>query len=318
MARAKVTLFVVPSEVDMHDLADYDVSIVGNVMSNQRELKVNRVDDGSYTIILGSAIFKALNPKSLIQNIIRIFQANLPNTVIDISAEYLYDLDDDEYDAFDTETAEAVMTFDIKFHDEMKMASPSLLRWVRYRRSESVINTAETYTSVLEGDDGEDEGDDSDDEEDPFGIFDEAMGDDDDDDGRRRKHRKSHDDDWDRGYGASKVLRSAKNPKRMYHRHGVIMARNKNAIKKDRKIIKEFLKDFIPGSAQWKKDLRNDLVDRWMRMYAVTSKQLKKLERQHRKAMAEKYRPKIDTARVLDFARGMVTNTADNWSNPNK
>ena len=119
-------------------------------------------------------------------------------------------------------------------------------------------------------------------------------------------------------YGSSRVLKSLKNPKKDYKRHGIIVANDKSALKKDEKILREFLKDFIPGKAGWIKDYREDVLERFMRMYAVSKKTLKKLEKHHRKHKGSKGKDgkKISKESAMNFTRNILNR--DSWNNPNK
>lgn len=318
---ANVTLFVVPSAVRVEDLLDYDIDQIGDGFSNLREINVNKVDDG-YSLIFENDIFVRLDLNRLSRRILDLFTKNLPTTRLDVSIVYLYELDDeDEDDPFDMKTAEAVLQFEASFRNALASSSLRQVKMIRYRRTQNIVDVAEEFRSGLYSYKHDEEEDDEpitaiDDLRRHLGLTDDDDDDDEDDYDDYPSHKSRR--YWDDGYGASKVLRSAKNPKRVYHRHGIIVARNKEMIRKDRKIIKRFLKDFIPGDSQWQKDLRNDLADRWIKMYTMTSKQLKKLEKAHRRQIHEQYRPKIDTEKVLGFARSMVSTPIDNWSNPNK
>lgn len=118
-------------------------------------------------------------------------------------------------------------------------------------------------------------------------------------------------------YGRSRVLRAANNPKRAYRRHGVIVCTEKDAIKKDEKVIKEFLKDFIPGDAEWKKDFRKDLLKRWMNLYVITKKQLKYFEKNMHKQVVRN-RTNANVERTLNITRQLFNVPIDQWNNPNK
>lgn len=339
--RIPLTIYVVPSGVELYELADYTPSEVGKFISSKTELKVNKVD-GGYSVIFEGDGFKVISPNYLITNIINIFKNNLPNVVPDIRIDYLYDSDDDsDYDWFDEEVGAAVLRLDIAFHDMLKTLGKRNLIKFFYRRSESVKDTAELYAEIMDDQDEDDE-EDTITADDIFGDMDEDEDDDGDDDSPiaslnklLRKSVRAYDDYDDEddededyhhghhrrysgGYDISRILTSAKNPKRSYNRHGVIIARRKKDIRHDEKIIYEFLEEFIPGEASWKKHLRRDLVKRWLHVYAVTTKQIKKLERQHREMVADKYKLSIDTDRAIDFTRRMFTTTVDNWDNPNK
>ena len=115
----------------------------------------------------------------------------------------------------------------------------------------------------------------------------------------------------------SKVLRVSKNPKKSYNRHGIIVCSDKSAIRKDRETIKRFLKEFIPGQSEWKKALRRDLLSRWMKLYTVSNKKMRSLEREFRRANS-KDRPRFDAERALEYSRRIFNIYDDNWSNPNK
>ena len=78
-----------------------------------------------------------------------------------------------------------------------------------------------------------------------------------------------------------KILKNDKNPKRSYKRHGVIICNDKKSRKNDEAIIKEFLKDFIPGDSEWIKSFRHDILKRWMKMYSISKSDLKELEKVH-------------------------------------
>ena len=125
----------------------------------------------------------------------------------------------------------------------------------------------------------------------------------------KKKHRKE--------YAQSRILYDAKNAKRSYNRHGVIICSDKSSKKKDMKIIKEFLKDFFPGNSNWIKEFRHDVLCRWMKMYSISKKDLKELEKTHRKAQNAK-RNSIKTEKTLDFTRRLFNVPIDRWDDPSK
>lgn len=118
-------------------------------------------------------------------------------------------------------------------------------------------------------------------------------------------------------YGASRALRATNNPKKAYKRHGVLVCAKKDAIKRDEKIIKEFLKDFIPGSAEWKKEFRKELLKRWMGVYVISKKKLKHLEKNYRNKAVQKRR-NANVERTLSLTRQLFNVPADQWNNPNR
>lgn len=118
-------------------------------------------------------------------------------------------------------------------------------------------------------------------------------------------------------YRISRAVKAANSPKKSYKRHGVIICSDKDAIKKDRKIIKEFLKDFIPGDSKWKRHFRDDLLDRWIRVYVITKKQLKRFEKnQHRES--DKDRLSRNARQTIDFTRRLFNVPIDTWNDPTR
>lgn len=310
--------------IPMKYLEDYDPDTIGRVKSDEDNLIVNNVSNVSngYSLIFEDNTFLNINPVKIIGHLITLLRTKLPHDVIKISIEYLYELNDRDDDAFQLEYGECVLAFDVAFKKLLSMAPYQIRRFISYKTSENLMNVAETCHEVREGGTGDDE-DENDDylysDDDPVTELDRILGRVKDDDKKKKNHHKKKKiKKVEYDIETSKVFRGAKNPKRSYRRHGILVARNKDAIRKDKRIIKDFLKEFIPGDAQWKKDLRNELADRWIGVYAVTVKQLKKLEHKHKKMMEEKRRPKIDTNRVLNFASAMVTHASDSWNNPNK
>ena len=188
------------------------------------------------------------------------------------------------------------------------------------------INCKESwnYQNVDEDDDDEDEDffnrigmnhyddyDDEDDEENPFDILEDNLK------GYNSNHRKRYKNKKTNEYPQSRVLRDAKNPKRSINRHGVIICSDKDARKRDEKIIKEFLKDFFPGDSDWKKEFRHDVLKRWMKMYCIAKKDLKELERTHRKAKNAN-RSNINTEKTLEFTRRLFNVPIDRWNDPSR
>lgn len=117
----------------------------------------------------------------------------------------------------------------------------------------------------------------------------------------------------------SVVLEESKHPKKDFNRHGVVICNDKRAIKYDKKTIKKFLEEFIPGNSGWKKEYREELLDRWIKMFVVTKKQKHKLEKQHRKNRM--YRNRIsnnETRKALEFTQRLFNTPIDRWSDPSR
>lgn len=265
----------------------------------------------------------------------------LINKVLEFSniiSDILHDSDESIKSAFSYSISESLRSAAVTLSEELKKINSAK------ENNEKSSNKSNKSLEYYRNDDDEDDEDNKKvsrrkyDDEDGFDLFKDILTgnytytDDDDDEGeyeddededdyeddpkpkkRRKKRRVSKP-----SYGESRVVKDAKNPKKSYNRHGVVVC-SKDDIKKDEKILKEFLKDFIPGDANWKKDFRSDIVKRWIKMYAVTNKQLKQLEKQHRRArLAKRNKSSIDTDRALEFTRKLFNTPIDRWNDPSK
>lgn len=308
-------IYIVSPHRSIEDLEDYDPEEIGTNVCKGNRLIFNKVEDG-YSLIIDNMTLARTNYDYLIQNMIRIMRKNLPNTDVNVSMEYLYRYEDGRH-TFSKVTAQSVLMFDNALRNicEKEMDFD-------YIRSRSIYNVAKLYqndVSVI-NDSREEVGYGQD--NDPFSFLNRAIHDYEDDDYEdeeeeddykpKKKKKKSP------SVNASKVVKNSKNPKREYNRHGVIIARDKDDVRKDARTIRKFLKQFIPGDAGWKQDLRDDLEERWMRTFAVSTKKLKKLEKAHRRAYYKSKKPSINTQRTLEITRRMFNVPIDNWNNPDK
>lgn len=303
MNKTNVGIHVFPSETDPATFDSYDPTRDGRVFSSTGELKVNTAAYG-YSILFKSEDFEELKPAQFTASMIQLFSANIKDTIIDVSIFYHYDEED-----FDTDTAIAVLDMD----DVMrKITESGRVKTFVYTRSDNIVSVYNDWRSESEEAEEDNEGEDEDESGDFFdflnGFSDDEQDDEDEDDDKPR-----HDD-----YHSSWVLKESKNPKKSIRRHGVIVASSKSDIKRDEKIIKSFLKEFIPGNAEWKREFRSDVAKRWMKMYAISRKRLKKLEKDHRRSKARKNKVGIDTDKALDFTRRLFTMPVDRWSDPTK
>lgn len=310
MNTVRVALHIIPSGIPAIKLEGYNKDYFGSVLSNVKEIKVNKVLHG-YSVIYDEDTFKNLNTSIFGNSFMQIFKKNLPNTIIDAGMMYHFELENGD-DMFDESTAEKIM--------ELSGYLASISNPVfRYRVTESVLQTVNYYKDVNEPNDEDyDENDffnmngydydDEDDDDDPFEMLSRSL------DGYHKKHKnRSKSITYDR----SKVLRNANNPKRAYNRHGLLIIDDKDDLRKDEKIIKEFLKDFFPGNSSWKKEFRRDVLKRWVQMYAISKKNLKSLERDYRKSNNIR-RSNIDTDKAIEFTRRLLNVPLDRWSDPSK
>lgn len=317
--------------MDIYSSETMPVVGMGLEYSSRNEIKVNKALDGTYRILYYEYEFYSIDPSLLATNIINLFMRNLSNCNIEFTVNHHRSAKKV------TEDDVNIMMRIIEFSNIMSKINPkndnNNIEFT-YIISNSLRAIAAYLSAALKDDnnhiskdpdydfyqtsddeDEDDEDDDEDNDEDDVvsmlakALYGTEFGDS--KNGRKKKSKKE--------YASSKVMKAAKNPKRSYYRHGVMICPNKDAIKKDEKIIKEFLKDFIPGNSNWKKDFRDDLIKRWMRMYVVTSKQLKHLEKQHRKTYVSKRRKSsIDTDKALEFTRRLFNTPVDKWNDPSR
>lgn len=327
MGEKKLVVYIVPKEKSLTDLKDYDKENIGTNKSSNTEIKVNIVTDG-YSIIFDDDVFDSVSPAVLSKNIISLFDKNLQNTKVTIGVTYMYRIEssdeDDEEELFDIDVVKYTIDLACEFDNNYLKS---------LKGNELVYKTTDDFSSMLlelkekasgDEDDDFDEADlPSDSErmntESIINQFLRSVNDVDEDDekdkdNKDKKKKKKRKKEYDK----SKALSSSKDPKKSYNRHGVIVVKNKDVISHDEKIIKEFLKSFIPGSG-WHKDFRNDILKRWIGSYVVTSKQLKKLERKHKRNIRKKkINRQFNRNRSMEVVRRVLTEPVDKWYDPNK
>ena len=128
--------------------------------------------------------------------------------------------------------------------------------------------------------------------------------------GRRRRNKKNS------YYGKSRVWKDSNHIRRSINRHGVVISTKSN-MDRDKKILKEFLKDFIPGNKGWEKSFRAELAKRWMAVYVVSKKQLKNLEKNHRNKKNYKSN-KNNLKGAFSLASKILAPKNDIWFDPNR
>jgi hypothetical protein len=320
MPTTDIRLVVVPAETELSTLRDYEPHQVGNKFSDQTTLNIQKVQNG-YAILYTDHEFCALDTDIFAKNLISIAQRRFPNTEIAFASFYQFrEIGTDRVDKFSIQTAQSILDLDeyLKSHKASNFT---------YHTSYS-IGLIESILAAIAEREKEDSDEEEDDDESEYDDFKQPFLDmmqdshDDEDDvswlvgkvpygEKKSKRRKSKQD-----VSKSAILRHADNGKKNYKRHGVIVIEDKDDLKKDRDTIKEFLKEFIPGDAEWKKDLRRDLLDRWLDDYAITKKRLKKVEKEYRKARSGKKSDSID--RVLTMSQQMVRSQYNHWNDPTK
>lgn len=312
---------VISSDINPESLVNY--LSIGKTFSTIDNINVNKMDYG-YAIVYTSDTFETISSlKETIQSIIDLFELNLPGQYFDVGFEYLYERNNGEGDdVIDMDIFQRICSFQTLF---------------RLNNSDHfnifiTKNMKDTLEYIQEDDSDDDMEDDAFDDSNEFDIFGSSIM-------RNENERKKSFEDFGLDFDgssiypdldqilkksknkkkkvrSSRVLMAADNPKKLYHRHGVMVVKGTKAIDKDAKIIKDFLKEFIPGNQEWKKELRHDLCNRWLKMYVITNRQLKDLEKRHKKKIQRKHSYDVD--KTLDFTRKLLTVPVDQWNDPTR
>ena len=287
-------------------------------------INVTMYDESSYIIAFKGLDIIKMNSSILLSNIISVFNNNLPDSKI----KFYIGTTINGVNNINVNEVEAVLELHNEFYKQLNGND-----MYEYITSDLVNNIYNEYTREImniyntnnvDDDDLDDEEDDDEDEEILNDKFKSTLALNDyltdfiyDEDKNNNKKKKKKKSSSKRYYGVSRVIKTAKSPKRSYKRHGVIICKEKDAIKNDKRILREFLKDFIPGNTKWKKNLRNDLLNRWIYQYALTSKELRKLEKA-KKDFLQKERNSKKVRRTLEFTRKIFNIPIDKWNDPTR
>jgi len=303
-------IHVVPNGVALMSLKDTNPEDLGGYLSTATTVRVTKVRDG-YSVVYPDNVFVTLDSLRTVNYIVKLFTSRLPGKVICIGLEYHFELKNGR-DLFNEDVGELLSDM-----DDLLIEVGNNMSVVDYERTDSMEDVLDILMDGDDEDGEEDEDPDYDDDDEDFdpedigGLLNMIVR-----DGSRSNRKKKK---YKADYGESEVLHETKNAKRCYNRHGVMVCSDKDALKHDQKVIKEFLKDFVPGTAEWKKDFRRDLMKRWMQMYVISKKQLKHLQKKHQKSKGKK-RGGIDADKVLDFTRRAFNVSANSsaWNDPNR
>lgn len=310
MSHINVVIHVLANIPYLNQLVGYE-NVEGKYLSNENEIKVNKTSDGFSVIFTDDKIAQS-NPYEIGETIVKMFLQNVPNNVLDVYMVYYCKTINGTL-RIDQSAAQNIIALSFvlsKFNTSYPQFNYCITNNIRALIHE-IQNQADDH------DDDNDIGDmqesyyedDEDDKYDAFNILDEAIK------GYNRKHKKGK--KKKKHYDMSRVIKSSKNPKKMYKRHGIVVCKNKRAIDKDKRLIKDFLMDFIPGKSSWKKEFRRELCKRWMQMYVLTPGQLKSLQKDFRKKH-QKPKSSINTERTLEITRKLFGVTNDIWSDPTR
>ena len=291
----------------------------GKILSDANKINVNKTVYG-YSIIIPASEFVRVDYPTYCASIMKLLIKNLPNTKFKIKLEYYYMTIDDYH--FDAAVGKKVLAM-----HEILSAVDRLgkMKELEYLTNQDMIDDIIECIADEENDDDEDDEDDFEFTDDEKFIDDNDYEEDDEDENeinpfaflmdgkyemasRKKKRNKRSKRNKDKS-STSAVVRHAHRAKRSVNRHGVIIA-SKGDIRKDEKIIKEFLKEFIPGSG-WKKSFREDVLDRWISSFSISKQKLHRLQKKYRKQQHQK---KSKVSKVI--RKGILNNDA--WYNPSR
>ena len=249
-------------------------------------------------------VFVQIPLSKLLSSLVQVFGSNLPDTKFNFSIIYHYETDEDEY--FDIDTGKHVLDMDDML---IKIVQSNRIPVLGYTRLDGLQQVYDDYRDSIEIDDEEEDEDEYEEEDTGDDILSYLTG----IDIPKKKKKKSNEKEY---YGRSRVWKNCKQPRKYIQRHGVLIASEKDDLKKDEKTIKQFLKDFLPGGAGWKKEFREDVLERWMNMYAISKKTLRQLEKRARKPRVGKRNS--SHSRILKFTDQLFNVPVDRWSDPTR
>ena len=280
-----------------------DASLVADVIkknddaiSDESHINVNQTDDG-YLIIYTNDLFGTMDPKHLMYSIVKMFKSRFPKlTVLDVEFTSAHHPDSD-IKPFVRNTLKVVRTTSHMTFDGVEVCFPGIPDEKPKKNIPLTLDVYEHYSDPEDYEDDEEEPDE--DDEDDYDLVRDLMK-----DSRKKRSKYMHSCSW----------HNSKDAKKMVRRHGVLVASTKD-IKRDRKAIREFLDDFLPGSAGWKKEFKDDVCKRWLQMYVISKGRLHDLEKDKRRK-----RQKKNAKHSADIARSVTRQMfqTDRWTDPRK
>ncbi len=301
MIRSRLTIVVAETfQVNFTNPVVRDL-IVGRQQSSTQELRVNNTSSG-YSVIFKCEDFIRLDTQVLGDHLIKIFKTYFPNTPVHV--EILYPIIT-ENNIF-KKCSMSVLQLD-DFLSDIDIPN------INYCESQSVKKLWELYNNEDEDkddDDYDDEDEDDDDyddeDEDDDDKYDYGIDDDNEEDDLSHINISEYykKQSKDKIASTSRLIRGAK---KTVKRHNIIVSSDKNAKRKDEKVIKSFLKDFIPGRSNWIRTYRDIVLDRWMDAFAISEKTAKRIKKAHRKQNSSGSKARrITRENAMGFTRKLI------------
>jgi len=313
-----VNIIVFPKETNLNQVEDYDELLYGRAFSNLNEIQVNRVPNG-FSVLYRDDIFSKLDPTMFVDGLINLLTSNISDTFV-LKIYYFY-----MGSHFYHQCGSAIISMDEYLSNHYRNDM------MRYTTSESVSYIIDHYDAVMDRfyiDDSNQEEPKKEVEE----YDDDDIEDEDSEDDEEEEDTDDDEEEFDieellkpskntnKSYDYSRIMRTSKDTKRNVKRHGIIISSNKDARKRDVKILSGFLKDFIPGKSRWIKTYREEILERWMDMYVITKKIAKRMSKEHKDRLkrTQRRKPPITKDGVINFTQKLLQNYSDPFYDPNR
>jgi len=276
-----VKIIVFPTGIDLTKDINFDENIYGKEFSDLQDIKINEVVDG-YSVLYDDTLFPQLDIYTFADNIIETFGSQLTDYAVKIELYYIH------MNMINSECGKELTKLNnYLYFEDMDCPYDN----IEYCETSNIEYIIDMFDDI----------DDSDDDDDDIFDFSDKV---EYDDSPSRK----------KTYRRSRLMRS-KNAKRDINRHNFLISSDKKAKKNDEKIIKEFLKDFIPGNKKHIKQYRATLLERWMVMFVMSKKQAKRMADNHKK---KNRKGSIISKNGLVSLAEQLVDSYDPWYDSNK
>jgi hypothetical protein len=227
-------------------LADEDERFNSKAISSESSFKVN-ITENKYEIIYPTSIIMEIDSEWFAETYINFIRSKMTTyNLVELYIHYIEDQDHDlQYDELDDYMIEKIMDIQEAIYN---LSDNN----IKYLMSSSMYLLTKRYQ-------GEDE------EEYITPV----------------EHKKKRKLRFESAH--SRIFAHANNKKRNVKNRGIIISSNKKDKRKDREILKSFLKEFIPGKAPWIKMYRSMVLERWLKLYSMSKKEEKKYRNESRK-----------------------------------
>lgn len=223
--------------------------VSGKELSNHLEIKLNKVDEKLYTILFPVEEFKLVQPVTLFRYAAKVIEGYFKGKKVNFSILVIY------ANQNDTQLCTHLLELDDLFY---AFDLPN----IEYETSNSLVEFLGEDYPIEHGDLEEEE-----ETENFVSTLSKAAK----KKGKKKKKKK------DKKERYSKLMDEGK---KNIKAHNILVSPKDNKdFKHDAKVVKGFLKEFIPQKSKWAKRYRNELLQRWMSVFVITPKMAKKIKK---------------------------------------